>query len=79
MVMASGYILGGGALLNELSVNQRNNIYWTVVYIKKGVGMYMLDSSLMCLNEGDGPTQVSGRQELIYTYIYLPTAKYIAF
>ena len=33
----------------------------------------------MCLNEGDGPTQVSGRQELIYTYIYLPTAKYIAF
>lgn len=53
MVMASGYILGGGALLNELSVNQRNNIYWTVVYIKKGVGMYMLDSSLMCLNEGD--------------------------
>lgn len=33
----------------------------------------------MCLNEGDGPTQVSGRQELIPTYIYLPTAKYIAF
>lgn len=25
----------------------------------------------MCLKEGDGPTQVSGRQELIYTYIYL--------
>ena len=33
----------------------------------------------MCLNEGDGPTQVSGRQELIHTYVYLPTAKYIAF
>ena len=33
----------------------------------------------MCLNEGDGPTQVSGRQELIHTYIHLPTAKYIAF
>ena len=51
--MASGYILGDGVLLNELSVNQRNNIYWTLVYIKKGVGMYMLDSSLLCLNEGD--------------------------
>lgn len=33
----------------------------------------------MCLNEGDGPTQVSGRQELIHTYVYLPIAKYIAF
>lgn len=51
--MASGYILGDGVLLNELSVNQRNNIHWTLVYVKQGVGMYMLDSSLLCLNEGD--------------------------
>ena len=53
MAMASGYVLGDGGLLNELSVNQRNNIYWTVVYIKQGVGMYLLESSLLCLNEGD--------------------------
>ena len=53
VVMASGYILGDGVLLNKLSVNQRNNVYWTVVYVKQGVGMYLLESSLLCLNEGD--------------------------
>jgi AraC-like DNA-binding protein len=51
--MASGYILGDGIQLNELSVNQRNNTYWTVVYVKQGMGMYMLDASLVCLNQGD--------------------------
>lgn len=51
--MASGYILGDVDLLSQLSVKQRNNTYWTVLYVKKGAGMFSLESYLHCLNEGD--------------------------
>jgi len=51
--MAAGYILGDELLLNQLAVNQKNNKHWTLLYIKKGVGMYALDGSMKCLNEGD--------------------------
>lgn len=51
--MGTGYILGGEQFLSKLSGNQRNNIYWTVVYLKDGVGMYLLGDSFRCLNEGD--------------------------
>lgn len=49
----SSYILGGMELLTKSAETQKTNIYWTVVYIKKGIGMYILDSDLRCLNEGD--------------------------
>lgn len=48
-----GYILGNNILLNQLSVNQRNSVYWTIVYVRKGRGLYSLGTSLRCLNEGD--------------------------
>ena len=51
--MAAGYILGDEVLLNQLSVNQRNNTYWTIVYLRNGRGMYILEESLRSLNEGD--------------------------
>jgi AraC-like DNA-binding protein len=51
--MASGYILGDGVLLTQLSGNKRTNTFWTIVYVKRGIGMYMLDSAFVCLNEGD--------------------------
>lgn len=47
------YILGNETYLSKLSDNQKNNRCWTIVYIRSGVGLYLLDSSLRCLNEGD--------------------------
>jgi AraC-like DNA-binding protein len=49
----AGYILGGMELLTQSAETQKTNIYWTVVYIRKGIGMYILDSDLRCLNQGD--------------------------
>ena len=49
----AGYILGGMELLTQNAENQKTNIYWTVVYIRRGIGMYILDSDLRCLNQGD--------------------------
>lgn len=49
----SSYVLGGMELLTKNAETQKSNIYWTVVYIRKGIGMYILDSALRCLNEGD--------------------------
>ena len=51
--MGSGYVIGNEDLLNKISVNQINNKGWTLVYIKGGNGMYLLDDTLRCLNEGD--------------------------
>lgn len=49
----SSYILGGMELLTQNAENQKSNIYWTLIYIRKGIGMYILDSDLRCLNQGD--------------------------
>ena len=49
----SGYLLGGIELLTQCAENQRTNIYWTVVYVRKGIGIYLLDSDLRPLNEGE--------------------------
>ena len=51
--MNTGYLLSNQEGLIKLSDNQKNNRSWTLVYIKRGVGMYLLDGSLRCLNEGD--------------------------
>ena len=49
----SGYRFGGIDLLIENIEYQRKNKYWTLLYIKEGVGMYKLERSLRCLNQGD--------------------------
>lgn len=49
----SAYIVGGMSLLTKTAETQKSNIYWTLVYIRRGIGMYLLDSDLRCLNEGD--------------------------
>ena len=49
----TGYMLGGIELLTQNAETQRTNTYWTVVYIRKGDGIYLLDSDLRPLNEGD--------------------------
>lgn len=49
----SGYILGGMNLLTQSAETQKTNIFWTLVYIRKGIGMYVLDSDLRALNQGD--------------------------
>ena len=49
----ASYIVGGMNLLTQYAETQKTNIYWTFVYIRKGIGMYILDSDLRALNEGD--------------------------
>lgn len=51
--METGYVLSNEDGLIKLSDNQKTNRSWTIVYIKKGIGMYLLDGALRCLNEGD--------------------------
>ena len=49
----AGYRFGGIELLMENSENQRKNKNWNLIYIREGMGMYMLGSALRCLNQGD--------------------------
>ena len=51
--MNAGYKLCNEEGLVKLSENQKSNRSWTIVYVKRGVGMYLLDGALRCLNEGD--------------------------
>ena len=39
--------------LIQLAENQKSNKFWTLVYIRSGVGMCLIDGQLTCLNEGD--------------------------
>ena len=48
-----GYQIGRTDLLLQLSVNQMSNKFWTLIYIKSGVGMCLVDGQLMGLSEGD--------------------------
>lgn len=51
--MTVGYTLQNQECLIKLSENQKTNRNWTLVYISRGVGMYILEDSLRSLNEGD--------------------------
>lgn len=51
--MKAGYMLSNEDGLIKLSDNQKTNRSWTVVYVREGMGMYLLDGALRCLNEGD--------------------------
>ena len=48
-----GYIVGGMGLLLQTAENQNKTRFWTVIYIKEGRGMYMIESRLLSLNTGD--------------------------
>lgn len=48
-----GYMLGGMPLLTQSAETQKTNTYWTLLYIRRGIGMYILDSSLRPINQGD--------------------------
>lgn len=49
----SGCIVGDISLLTQNTENQSINKFWTLIYIKKGIGMYLLKGQLKGLNEGD--------------------------
>ena len=48
-----GYMLGGMDLLIQSAETQKTDTYWTLLYIRRGIGMYLLDSSLRPINQGD--------------------------
>lgn len=48
-----GYMHGGISLLTQSAETQKTNTYWTLLYIRRGIGMYILDSNLRPINQGD--------------------------
>lgn len=48
-----GYRIGKVDLLLQLAENQKSNKFWTLIYVREGVGMCLIDGHLKCLNEGD--------------------------
>ena len=48
-----GYKIGQVDLLLQLSENQKTNRCWTLIYIRNGVGMCLVEDVLTCLNTGD--------------------------
>lgn len=50
---SAGYISGNMDILLQYAENQKSNRYWTLIYVRKGTGMYLLERDLKCLNEGD--------------------------
>lgn len=40
-------------MLTQSAETQKSNVYWTLVYIRRGIGMYLLDSDLRPINQGD--------------------------
>ena len=51
--MKTGFVLGNECELIQLSENQKNNSAWTLVYIRAGRGMFLIENDLRALNEGD--------------------------
>ena len=49
----TSYTLGGLDLLTQSAETQKTNIFWTVIYIKQGIGIYLIDSDLRPINQGD--------------------------
>lgn len=48
-----GFCFGNIALLTKSAENHKTNKYWTLIYARKGAGMYLLEGNLVCLNDGD--------------------------
>lgn len=51
--MNAGFVLENECALMQLSENQKSNRSWTLVYVKSGRGMYLIENDLRALNEGD--------------------------
>lgn len=51
--MKAGLVLGNEYELVQLSGSQRDNRAWTLVYIRSGRGMFLIENDLRALNEGD--------------------------
>lgn len=48
-----GCMVGRTDLLLQIAENQKSNKFWTLIYVKSGVGMCLIGRQLTCLNEGD--------------------------
>lgn len=48
-----GYKVGSIDLLTQHTDNKNNNSFWTLIYVRKGSGMYLIEERLTCLNESD--------------------------
>lgn len=48
-----GYILSGMDVLLQNAETQKTNTYWTILYVRDGIGMYLLQNDLRTLNKGD--------------------------
>lgn len=49
----SSYLCGGIEVVLQTSETQKTNKYWTLIYIKSGAGLYILEERLRGLNDGD--------------------------
>lgn len=49
----AGYSIGPMSLLTQHIENKRSNKFWTLIYVRRGAGMYLIDKRLTCLNESD--------------------------
>lgn len=47
------YSIGDVRLLTKSAVNQKSNSSWTLLLVRSGSGMYIVDGRLCCLNEND--------------------------
>ncbi|MBE6235009.1 MAG: helix-turn-helix domain-containing protein [Bacteroidales bacterium] len=47
------YLLGGIEILSQSVETQKTNKLWTIVYIKSGAGLYIIEGRLTGLNDGD--------------------------
>lgn len=48
-----GYKVGKMDILTKCAENQKTNKSWTLLYVRRGSGMYIYEGKLLCLNESD--------------------------
>ena len=47
------YLQGGMDVITQSFETQKTNKYWTLIYVKSGAGLYILEGRLRVLNDGD--------------------------
>ena len=47
------YLQGGMDVIAQSSETQKTNKYWTLIYVRFGAGLYILEGRLRVLNDGD--------------------------
>ena len=48
-----GYSVGPISILTQIADSKDNSSFWTLIYVRKGSGMYIIEDRLTCLNESD--------------------------